>query len=63
MEWGLSEIIEHDGFDVVSSFGSPLTSVHWSWEDKLGIVAHLPCSVHTFPGHQLQTTAWDRILD
>jgi len=63
MERGLSEIIEHDGFDVVSSFGSPLTSVYRSWEDKLGSIARLPCSVHTFPGHQLQTMAWDRILD
>lgn len=50
MEWGLSEAIERDGFDVVSSFWSPLTSMYWSWEDKLGIAI-------CFPGHQFQPAA------
>lgn len=63
MEQSLSEIIKYHGFDVVFNFGSPLSSQLQYILVKLGIIARLPCSVHTFPGHQLQTTVWDRILD
>lgn len=44
MEQGLSEIIEHDGFDVVSGFGSLLAGICWSWEDRLDIIARCTCS-------------------
>lgn len=56
MEQSLSEIIKYHGFDVVFNFGSPLSSQLQYILVKLGIIARLPCSVHAFPGHQLQTT-------
>lgn len=56
MEQSLSEIIKYHGFDVVFNSGSPLSSQLQYILVKLGIIAHLPCSVHTFPGHQLQAT-------